>query len=69
MSGRAWRKLSGAERKAVWERWQRGEQIADIARALKRAEHSVARELDYTGGIAPRARRRAARVLSLSERE
>ena len=69
MRGRAWRKLSAAERAEVWGRWRRGEQIADIARALKRADPSVTRELDYTGGIAPRARRRSARVLSLSERE
>jgi IS30 family transposase len=69
MSERAWRKLSVAERAAVWERWRRGEQIADIAKALRRADPSVARELDYTGGIAPRARRRCARVLSLGERE
>lgn len=69
MSARAWRKLSATERAEVWERWRKGEQIADIAKVLKRADHSVARELDYTGGIAPRARRRSLRVLSLSERE
>jgi len=69
MGNRAWTKLCAQERAQVWERWVRGEQIADIARALKRAEPSVARELDYTGGIAPRAQRRSKRVFSLSERE
>lgn len=69
MSTRAWTKLSAAERAEVWTRWRRGEQIEDIAKALQRAGHSVARELDYTGGIAPRTRRRSARVLSIGERE
>jgi IS30 family transposase len=69
MNKRAWTKLSAAERAEVWRRWRRGEQIDDIAKALKRAGHSVARELDYTGGMAPRARRRSERALSLRERE
>src|SRR5690242_13248832 len=69
MADRAWTRLSKKEREEVWKRWRMGEQIADIAAALSRAEHSVARELDYTGGIAPRQRRRAARVLALRERE
>lgn len=69
MSKRAWTKLSAAERAEVWTRWRRGEQITDIAKALRRADPSVARELDYTGGIAPRARRRSQRTLSVKERE
>lgn len=69
MSKRAWTKLSAAERAEVWTRWRRGEQITDIAKALRRADPSVARELDYTGGIAPRARRRSERTLSVKERE
>jgi IS30 family transposase len=69
MGGRAWTRLSKKEREEVWKRWRTGEQIADIATALSRAEHSVARELDYTGGIPPRQRRRAARVFALRERE
>ena len=69
MGNRAWTKLCATERAEVWKRWIEGEQIADIARVLNRAEPSVARELDYTGGIAPRTRRRSKRVFSLSERE
>ena len=69
MGTRAWTKLSAAERAEVWTRWRRGEQIEGIAKALKRASPSVARELDYTGGIAPRARRRSERTLSIGERE
>jgi len=69
MGERAWTRLSGKERAEVWKRWQAGEQIADIAKVLHRAEHSVARELDYTGGIPPRTRRRSRRVFGLWERE
>jgi IS30 family transposase len=69
MGKRAWAKLAAAERAEVWRRWREGEQIADIARALQRADHSIARELDYTGGIEPRKRHRSKRVLSVSERE
>lgn len=69
MGDRAWTRLSKKEREEVWKRWRAGEQVADIAMVLGRADHSVARELDYTGGIAPRERRRAARVLALRERE
>jgi transposase, IS30 family len=69
MSKRAWKKLSAAERAEVWARWQKGEQMADIAKVLKRSAHAVTRELDYTGGIAPRARRRSERALSIRKRE
>ena len=69
MGTRAWTKLSAAERAEVWTRWRRGEQITDIAKALRRADPSVTRELDYTGGIPPRARRRSERALSVRERE
>lgn len=66
---RVWTTLSAAERSDVWRRWRAGERISDIAKALKRSDGSVARELDYTGGIAPQPRRRSPRVLSLVERE
>jgi IS30 family transposase len=61
--------LSAAERQEIWRRWRTGEQLVDIAKSLERAWTSVARELDHTGGIAPRARRRSALVLSFAERE
>lgn len=69
MSKRAWKKLSSAERREVWSRWKKGEQMVEIAKVLERSAHAVARELDYTGGIAPRARHRSARALSVEERE
>lgn len=63
------RYLTQTERKVIWERWRQGDRMNDIALLLARAEHTVARELDRTGGINPAPRKRAPRVLSLAERE
>ena len=58
------------QRAELWERWKGGQCVADIARALERRNKSgVYRVLASNGGIAPRARRRAARALRLEERE
>jgi len=65
---RVW--FSASERAELWGRWRGGQCIADIARALERRNKSgVYRILAADGGIAPRARRRAARALRLEERE
>jgi IS30 family transposase len=65
---RVW--FSARERAELWERWRAGQCIADIARALERRNKSgVYRILAADGGITPRPRRRAARALSLDERE
>ncbi len=61
--------LTASERSVIWERWQQGDRMRDIADLLGRADHTVARELDRTGGIMPASRKRSARVLSLAERE
>jgi IS30 family transposase len=53
----------------MWRRYKAGESILGIGRALDRAQTTVHRELQYTGGIAPPERRRSSRVLSLVERE
>jgi transposase, IS30 family len=54
----------------LWERWKRGQCVADIARALERRNKSgVYRVLALNGGIAPPPRRRAQRALRLVERE
>jgi len=60
-----------ADQKAeLWERWKRGQCVADIARALGRRNKSgVYRILAQDGGIARLARRRAAGALRLEERE
>jgi len=61
--------LTASERQIIWDRWQRGDRIKDIAGLLSRAGHTVARELDLSGGIRPPPRTRSARALSLVERE
>ena len=62
--------FSASERAELWERWRHGQCVADIARALERRNKSgVYRILATEGGISPRPRRRAARALTLEERE
>lgn len=58
------------EQKArMWDRWQKGDSLATIARLFDREHSSVQRILQGTGGIRPPQRRRSTRVLRLSERE
>jgi IS30 family transposase len=53
----------------MWDRWQRGESLHQIARLFDRHHSSVRRILSETGGIRPAVRHRSERVLTLSERE
>ena len=57
------------EKERLWERWRKGDSIAEIARALSRHDYSVRHILLTHGGISPPQRKRAERSLSLSERE
>ena len=61
--------FTAAQCAEMWRRYKAGESILGIGRALDRAQTTVHRELQYTGGIAPPERRRSSRVLSLVERE
>src|ERR1700758_660757 len=60
---------SAAQRAEIWDRWQAGESMSSIGRRFDRESSSVFSVISPTGGIRPPARRRAARALSLSERE
>jgi IS30 family transposase len=53
----------------LWSLWRAGEPVTVIAQALQRPDTLVRRALDRTGGISPRERCRAERVLSTNERE
>ena len=53
----------------MWDRWQRGESLHQIAALFDRWHTSVRRILAESGGIRPPQRRRSSRVLSLAERE
>ena len=62
-------KLSDAQRAEMWNRWKAGQSLHAIGRALGK-DHVVIRFLlARHGGIAPAARRRSRRVLTLAERE
>jgi IS30 family transposase len=65
------RMLTPVQEAEVWRRWKCGETVADIARALglARGEAAVHTIVDPYGGVAPRARCRSARALTLAERE
>lgn len=62
-------RLSGAQKRELWERWRRGETLAEIGRALGRSQPRVYSILKAEGGIAPAERRRRADGLGAEERE
>ena len=61
--------LSAMQRVEVWRRWKAGESLHAIGRALGKEHVVVPLLLKRHGGIAPAARRRSRRVLTLAERE
>jgi IS30 family transposase len=60
---------SETQKAVMWDRWQRGESLHDIARLFDRGHSSVQRILSEAGGIRPRPRVRSRLALSLAERE
>ncbi len=66
---RSWVRFSEGERAVIWQRWSEGALYPHIAQELGRDPMAIAYVIVRHGGIAPAARRRAPRVLSLSERE
>src|ERR1700756_4390804 len=70
MEGHARTWFTPKQRAELWDRWKRGQCVADIARALERRNKSgVYRVLAVNGGIAPAPRRRAPVALRFQERE
>ena len=57
------------QRALMWDRYQQGDSLADIARLFNRHHPSIERIIAETGGIRPPVRKRSSRCLSLSERE
>src|ERR1035437_1319983 len=53
----------------MWERWQKGESLHQIAQLFDRSHSSIQRILAETGGIRPTQRCRSRLALSLAERE
>ena len=60
---------SEGQRAVMWDRWQRGEKLHDIARLFDRGHSAISGILSQSGGIRPAKRVRCELALSLSERE
>ena len=57
------------DKSLMWDRWQKGESLNEIARLFDRGHSSIQRILAESGGIRPPVRRRSRLALTLSERE
>jgi IS30 family transposase len=53
----------------MWDRWQRGDSIREIASLFDRHHSSVRGMFERRGGLRPPTRRRSRRALTLAERE
>ena len=69
MKRRYSRGFSTAEKTELWDRWQRGESLKAIGRAIGKPSSSIYFQLAPHGGIRPGPRRRSRLALRLSERE
>ncbi len=58
-----------AQKAEMWDRWQNGESMHEIARSFDRYHSSIQRILTINGGIRPRQRKRSPLALTLAERE
>jgi IS30 family transposase len=58
-----------SQKALMWDRWQRGESLHQIAQLFDRYPSSVRQILAEAGGIRPASRHRAERFLSMCERE
>ena len=62
-------RLSAAQRTDLWSRWKAGQSLHEIGRAFGKSHVSIHFMLSQHGGMAPAARRRSPRTLTLAERE
>ena len=69
MKRRARIRYTDSQKALMWDRWQQGESLHQIARLFDRHHSSVRGILAETGGIRPPTRRRSPRALNLAERE
>jgi IS30 family transposase len=60
---------SESQKALMWERWQKGESLQQIAQLFDRNHSSIERILTETGGIRPPQRCRSRLALTLAERE
>jgi len=57
------------QKSLMWDRWQKGESLEQIAQLFDRHHPSIERILAETGGIRPPPRNRSRLALTLAERE
>ena len=69
MTERKRRGISAEQKAELWKRWKAGQSLNEIGRALGKDHVVVHFVLARHGGIAPPARRRSRRTLTLAERE
>jgi IS30 family transposase len=60
---------SESQKALMWERWQKGDSLQQIAQLFDRNHSTVQGILSRTGGIRPAPRRRSRLALTLAERE
>jgi len=60
---------SASQKALIWDRWQKGETLHQIAQSFDRFHSSIRNIVAETGGIRPAERRRSGWALSLTERE
>jgi IS30 family transposase len=58
-----------SQKALMWDRWQKGDSLNEIARLFDRHHPSIQRILAEAGGIRPAPRKRSRLALSLAERE
>ena len=61
--------LTSAQKRELWDRWQRGESLKAIGRAFGKPSSSIYCLVSPYGGIRPLERRRSRLALTLSDRE
>lgn len=62
-------RYSEADKALMWDRWQKGDSMNEIARHFGRYHSSIQRILSENGGVRPAPRKRSRLALTLSERE
>jgi len=60
---------SAEQKNLMWDRWQAGDSLHEIARLFDRGHSSIQGVLSETGGIRPRPRHRSRLALRLDKRE
>jgi IS30 family transposase len=59
---------SDDQKAIMWDRWQKGDSLRDIARIFDRGHSAIGRILSFTSGIRPATRARSSMALLLTER-